>query len=244
MCLEFAETGPLAVCLKCTMYYCATSRYKISEGKSLLAVTVLENIEHRCKNRGCDKMMPLAEVEGHKEKCEFRLTVCPSWLCGQKIAFCHIIDHLLGQCLYSYSNGEKILEIDEMPYGQTFGGGEDEEDGEDDNHYDVDTFLWDEKYFFLNMSKGSRVSPAWNFSIEMLGTERECSDYAVELTVYSPEEENGGKKIGYKFTGTPCAVEEEKEMKKSTGLSISDTIMRKLLSAQLDFCISVEFYKK
>ena len=80
--------------------------------------------------------------------------------------------------------------------------------------------------------------------MEMLGTEQECSDYAVELTVSSPEEGDSAKKFAYKFFGTPCAVEELKEIKKSTGLSISDKTMRKLLSTQLDFGISVEFYKK
>ena len=128
-----------------------------------------------------------------------------------------------------------------MPFEQTFEIVEGKQD--DDNYYDVDTFLWDGKYFFLNMSKGS---PAWNFSMEMLGTEQECSDYSVELTVSrsSPEEGDAGKKFVYKFIGTPSAVEEQKEIKKLTGLSISNKTMSKLLGAQLYFGISVEFYKK
>ena len=59
VCLEVPETGPISacpnghlVCQKCTRINCPTCRSKMFDGKSLLASSVLENIEHKCRNVG------------------------------------------------------------------------------------------------------------------------------------------------------------------------------------------------
>ena len=73
VCLEVPEANPISacpnghlVCSKCVGNNCPTCRSKMLNGKSLLALTVLENIEHKCHNLGCDKEFPLAELMAHK----------------------------------------------------------------------------------------------------------------------------------------------------------------------------------
>jgi len=248
VCLEIPETGPVSacpnghlVCSKCKSYSCPTCRSRMFEGKYLLAVTVLENIEHKCRNQGCGKVFPLAEIGEHKKLCDFRLTVCPAALCEQKIPFCYVIDHVMNCCQHSFAKKEKkVIEIVKSPYDQTFISTPDKD------HFDVETFLWDGKYFFLNMKEG----PAWTFNVEMLGKEEDCSEYEVELIVHRTDDSDvTNNKCVFKFTGTPCPVEEEKTLKSLTGLIINrKTMETKMLrmweDQESDFGISVGIYKK
>jgi len=244
VCLEVPEAGPISVCpnghlvcSKCKSYSCPTCRSRMFDGQSLLAVTVLENIEHKCLNLGCTQAFPLAELGSHKKSCDFRLTACPAILCGEKISFCHVIDHVLNHCMHSMAKSDGgVVEIKEGPCEQFYYSRGDEE------HFSVDTFQWkDGKYFFLNIRKG----PAWTFYVEMLATEDECSKYKVELTV---QQSDDSEDYAYTFIGSPIPLEEVKELKMLTGLTIKREIMEskllKMYKKKMECCISLAIVKK
>ena len=46
-------------------------------GKSLLAKTLIENIDHKCNLPGCDKVVPHKEYKQHQDECNYRLVKCP-----------------------------------------------------------------------------------------------------------------------------------------------------------------------
>ena len=41
---------------------------------------------------------PLAKVDEHNKNCDFRPVDCPSYLCGEKVAYQKVVDHILNQC--------------------------------------------------------------------------------------------------------------------------------------------------
>jgi hypothetical protein len=75
----------------------------------MLAVTVLENIEHQCKIEGCEAEIIFGYLEAHMKTCIHRIIVCPATECDVQMAFCNIIDHLLNECWHSFTRGNKGL---------------------------------------------------------------------------------------------------------------------------------------
>ena len=108
---------------------------------------------------------------------------------------------------------------------------------EDINVLKVYTYTWNGRYFFLNIERDNDLG--WAFHVEMLGSESECSEYGLELTVHRT-----GKNV-YRFKGEPCSVDEGKEDKRCSGLIISNNIMNKKILLQngenFEFHVSIEF---
>ena len=73
---------------------------------SLLATTVIENIEHSCcyEVDGCKEKLPLNAFAEHKVSCQFRLINCPSYLCNERVVFTDLVNHLLNHCEHSNQN--------------------------------------------------------------------------------------------------------------------------------------------
>eukprot|EP00092_Neocalanus_flemingeri_P039282 GFUD01042768.1.p1 GENE.GFUD01042768.1~~GFUD01042768.1.p1 ORF type:complete len:332 (-),score=65.07 GFUD01042768.1:20-1015(-) len=251
VCLEVPEAGPVftcsnghLVCFKCKNDSCPTCRVKMYGEKSLLAVTVLENIEHKCRIQGCDQLLPLGGIGAHRKVCTYRLIRCPATLCGDKVAFCSIIEHLMTSCSQSFAKEDNwITDLTSETGFFTINFNVVEIEA-----YKVDTFLWNGKYFFLNIRR-SGYSGDWTFHVEMLGEEEECSKYRAQLVLHKNKDVAVDDGYVYRFTGHPCSVEEEKDSKKETGLMVSNKMMAKLkqvteVKTQDVFKISITFYKK
>eukprot|EP00092_Neocalanus_flemingeri_P021431 GFUD01023237.1.p1 GENE.GFUD01023237.1~~GFUD01023237.1.p1 ORF type:complete len:381 (+),score=87.84 GFUD01023237.1:53-1195(+) len=80
VCLELPDAGPVSVCpnghlvcSKCTSYLCPTCRSRMFDGKSLLAVTVLENIDRKCLNEGCGEVSTFEKWRDHQQVCGYGL---------------------------------------------------------------------------------------------------------------------------------------------------------------------------
>ena len=57
---------------------CPVCREPMGNNKSLLAMVVIENMEHECTNTGCKEKLAYKEVTKHKEElCRFRKVLCP-----------------------------------------------------------------------------------------------------------------------------------------------------------------------
>ena len=115
VCLEVPTSGPMYSCanghLVCATCYqgslsdCSLCRTRMDKTVSLLASTVIENIEHKCKfeTDGCQKKTPLAGIEEHRKSCSFRPVDCPSHLCKKKVPLEHVVEHILNQCKHSFA---------------------------------------------------------------------------------------------------------------------------------------------
>merc|ERR1712059_228818 len=100
------------VCSKCVREVCPTCRVKMGQGKSTLAVTVIENINHECENEGCKEKFPFGELASHGKCCVHRPVKCPGFKCDYKISLALLPGHIesCSTCLGG------IIESFEMPH--------------------------------------------------------------------------------------------------------------------------------
>ena len=78
------------------MVNCPNCREPMGNTMSLLAKTVIENIEHDCTNEGCNKKLSHKEVVKHREElCKYRRVLCPgnSSICKAILHFWELNDH-------------------------------------------------------------------------------------------------------------------------------------------------------
>merc|ERR1712126_228078 len=108
VCLSVPTQGPVyvcpnghTVCSTCKTTNCATCRTKMCDSTSLLAVTVINNIDHECPHLGCAQEVPLPDLKEHKRTCEYKPINCPSESCSLSVAYNQLLDHLITDCKYS-----------------------------------------------------------------------------------------------------------------------------------------------
>ena len=76
---------------------CPNCREPMGNNRSLLAKTVIENIEHECPNEGCEKKIAHKELGKHAlEFCRFRKVLCPGnpSECKAVLAISELNDHI------------------------------------------------------------------------------------------------------------------------------------------------------
>jgi hypothetical protein len=128
-----------------------------AKNTSLLAQTVIENIEHPCKFVGCEARMPLARVEDHRKSCGHRLVACPAIQCKAKVAYNELLSHMEKTCQYT-STFHVNTESMEMS---------------------TDRFTMDDNIFFLVQNLKARKFK--NIYMQMLGSEEECKKYKISI---------------------------------------------------------------
>jgi len=101
VCLEIPRSGPVFVCpnghfvcKKCKRGLCPTCRADMGDGKSLLAVAVIENIEHKCKFVECEALFAKDKLDAHEKICKHRIVKCPHSKCEVEIALSKLVEHL------------------------------------------------------------------------------------------------------------------------------------------------------
>ena len=75
---------------------CPVCREPMGNNKSLLAMVVIENMEHECTNNGCKEKLAFEEVTKHKEElCKYRMVLCPGSnpVCKSTLPFSTFNDH-------------------------------------------------------------------------------------------------------------------------------------------------------
>ena len=89
VCLTIPTKGPMAscpkghlVCIPCQQSMltngqlaCPNCREPMGNNRSLLAKTVIENIEHLCEWEECNETHPLAQLPAHMRKCCYRFRI-------------------------------------------------------------------------------------------------------------------------------------------------------------------------
>jgi len=103
VCLDIPRSGPVPVCpnghlvcKECKREACPTCRAVMRTGRSLLAVTIIEKVDHKCKFNDCKELFPLGNLlENHEAACPQRTVICPKPLCNEKVPLSGLISHLL-----------------------------------------------------------------------------------------------------------------------------------------------------
>eukprot|EP00092_Neocalanus_flemingeri_P034271 GFUD01037268.1.p1 GENE.GFUD01037268.1~~GFUD01037268.1.p1 ORF type:complete len:356 (+),score=79.05 GFUD01037268.1:51-1118(+) len=233
VCLEVPISGPVPVCpnghfvcSKCKDFYCPTCRSKMFNGKSLLAVEVIENIEHKCRNEDCGKMFPLAEYKIHLKSCKERSVLCPAPIehCGKKMALSKVYAHILTECEGSQNKDKNQLNDGRLPknlnltsrigtplIGKSFHGLAFQTGG--------DIF-----YVNLEMCPDGYSS----FSIQLLGDAIECEKYEVKIAVHTKDDSEMKGKYVHTFSGDPLAIDIDQGTRKRSGLLVGFMQMEKI----------------
>ena len=232
VCMEVPTSGPIHVCpnghfvcSKCKQANCPTCRSKMLSGKSLLAVTVIENIEHKCKHDGCEELLTIQAFKMHLELCVHnpvhRIILCPASreTCGKQMELSKIYDHIMRECTGSW-NAEKVeASLTNGKAWHAFTG-------------PVSTLTskgialnCDGSHFYLSVTE----LPAFTvFSIQHFGDRFECEKFAVDIVVNRPDDTDLTGRYVHKITCVPLSVDFDHEVKKTDGLVIGSQQMEKI----------------
>ena len=228
--LMFSCANGHLVCSSCyrgSMSDCALCRNRMNRTVSLVAATVIENIEHRCRfeTDGCKVKTPLTEVEGHMSRCNFRPVECPSHLCKKKVPFEHVVGHILNECDHSFSkkgyyknNEGDYYDVPKSSFTADFYFDVDRLASEE---YPVSMFKWSDQFFFLNMKIENEHHR--KFYVQMLGTDEECKKYTVKLRLKAKT-----GKHAIIFCDNPFPIEISEEDLKAGGMQVSNAMKEKV----------------
>eukprot|EP00092_Neocalanus_flemingeri_P108421 GFUD01139242.1.p1 GENE.GFUD01139242.1~~GFUD01139242.1.p1 ORF type:complete len:449 (+),score=135.71 GFUD01139242.1:126-1472(+) len=254
VCLEVPTSGPVPVCpnghfvcSKCKdshcptrrVKHCPTCRVKMFSGKSLLAVKVIENIQHACRNEDCGKFFPLEEYKLHLTSCLHRTVNCPSpnKFCSRKMSLSKVYDHILEDCQGSWNVKSNHLNDGKFPKClfcfpilKLSSKGL--------------ALKWNDQIFYLNIEKAPNCNV---FSLELFGTALECKDYEVSITVHRPTDVEMKGKV-QRFTGEPLPIDIEQEKRKKNGLLVGPDQMESLSvideKLKINFGITLDIKKQ
>jgi hypothetical protein len=232
VCLEVPTVGPIHVCpnghfvcSKCKEANCPTCRSRMFNGKSLLAVTVIENIDHKCKFEGCHELLPLQEYQEHLQCCPQRIVHCPSprEFCGKAMALSKVYEHIMDECQGSFNSRAKdTLKNDDFPKFLEYDSGLGER-----KSIPGFALCWKGVYFYLSFEK---MAQCCMFSVQHLGNALECKDYVVSLVVHRSDEEDLKGAHMIKLSGEPFPIDMDPTTRNANGLIVGSLLMEKLVS--------------
>jgi hypothetical protein len=227
VCLEIPTTRPIYSCPAghsiCSNCYrgeysdCPMCRTKMRRNISLLAVTVIENIEHTCIFEGCEVKTPLAGVDDHRRSCSFKVVACPAIQCKAKVPYNKVMDHVVNSCKHSFS----IRDVTTKATTQIF---HDETKNICEPAMFMSPYSVDGKFFFFVQNLKDRKYK--NIYMQMLGSKEECMKYKISISM---KDENNS----VNFCGHPSRIDIDEQEKGEAGLGIKKT-------AFLKFCTPVE----
>jgi len=235
VCMEIPRKGPLPVCPnghfvcpQCKKESCPTCRSNMGNNKSILAGTIIDNIEHKCKFEDCDESFRLPDLDKHEETCPHRIVSCPHPSCNMKVSLSKLRSHLLDKsscqnnnCLVNLTNNDDYKNSYEIT-----------------RDFERPSITWGLKIFdFEDMEfvfYPQKHEGRFYFVIVMLGSDLQCSKYRVELELheYSCNDSSDGKGISFKFCGNPTSIDFEKNKLDSFG--ISEKSMKRLMDKSKD----------
>jgi len=249
VCMEVPTSGPVHVCPNghfvcstCKEANCPTCRTKMFRGKSLLAVNVIENIEHKCKHGDCEELLHVKDFQSHFETCSKnpsnRIVLCPApnQLCGKEMELSKIFDHIMSECQGSWNNAmckalwnvnigmqwniKKMILPDVSMAVKGF------------------AVNVEGSHFYINVMKCPTYVVV---SIQLLGNNVECEKFAVELSVHSVDDEAITGSYVQKLSCKPLPVDLEQELKKVDGLMIGSRQIEKIAGERVNghFPISI-----
>eukprot|EP00092_Neocalanus_flemingeri_P024576 GFUD01026655.1.p1 GENE.GFUD01026655.1~~GFUD01026655.1.p1 ORF type:complete len:357 (-),score=69.49 GFUD01026655.1:3-1073(-) len=246
VCLEIPRSGPVhvcpnghIVCKQCKTGSCPTCRVCMGDGKSLLALTVIDNIEHNCKFVDCEEIFAVDKLEGHEKICKRRTVTCPHNNCSEKIALSKLLDHL----------NKETCSLDSRPkvIGSSSKSGRARfiltDNLNSDFIWQVRTFTYEDNGFAVITEK---VDNLFYITMVMFESEIECSKYQIKMEVQEWLSTRQDSEVSFRFCGKPCSIDREKKNLKYHGLTVNTIGMEKILrkSKESSFTVSFIFSEK
>ena len=250
VCMETPRHGPVPacpnghfVCSKCKADSCPTCRTPMGEGKSLLALIVLENIDHSCKFENCDKKFPFEDIENHESVCSHRLVSCPQPSCRVKVSLPKLVDHCLGptDCCAQKKNPLAALDTWNSSNMRC-------KDIQKKENLELLRMSWIMNIYsysgeiFAVLPKV--VKGQFYFVVLMFASEMECFKYKFEIVIHEREKDIENSEMIVRLEGCPLSIDITKEEMNLYGTS--SQFMKKLMckSSENAFTLSFKIYKK
>jgi len=209
VCLEIPRSGPVLVCQnghlecsKCSMRRsspsCASCRVEGGGGKSLLAATLIENIEHDCMFDDCEECFDIDKVADHEKICLHRTVSCPNPKCKVKVTVAELMDHLIqGTCFLEnkplqIENAQSVkyeLNLPCLKIGSC----------------EVYLLQLDGANFGLIAQK---LFTFYSFSVVLFGPKEECLQYKVTVDPVFEKSD-----VSSTFAGPPCSIDDDGDIK-------------------------------
>jgi len=240
VCFEVPKSAPIhscvnghLVCRDCRRDTCPTCRVPLGRSTSLLAITVIEQIPHRCdfEPQGCSARLALPNLKAHIANCTYRLVKCPNFSClPEKVPLAMLAEHTLKRCIHNgtfydapLSNKYNFITYPPDVRNQF--------DRRRTSTWRPDGLTFDGKNFFLKIiRKGKKCS--WFFCVQMAGSQQEASLYTATIHVYNPKVGVNGRN-SYRFIGEVCPIDvssTEKAAEDGFCQVVTDSQMRKLFT--------------
>ena len=248
VCLELPTRGPIYTCINghcvCSGCYqgngspCPMCREEMVGSTSLLAVTVIKNLEHHCKHQGCDVKVILQDLEEHMKTCRFRLVGCPAIQCRKKVAYNLLDEHVASECRASTAKDEKTRRIVANSKIQaTFSIRSTSH--RTAGHFKTGTYVWKDRLFYLT-NKPSSINRSRNLYMQMLGSEEDCAKVRIEYKV-----RDMNTIYAQTICEQPYSLDMTEEEKVDAGLVLSDKTLAKISqqkpgSQDLTYSVSIK----
>jgi len=251
VCLEVPRSGPVFVCPnghfvceKCKTGSCPTCRGEMGNGKSLLAVTVIENIDHKCKFVECEEVFAQDKLEAHEKICQHRTVKCPYSKCAEEISLSKLLDHL-GKKSCCYRSNPMVIDSSSKTGEVNMIVSKFSSTRNKDDCWKVDTFSYRGTNFAIC---SGNTGGYYHFTMVMFESEEVCSKFKIDMEVHEYEQDLSCQESGLciRFRGSPCSIDENKGEVKFRGLSVHHEVMKKMAKRKEDlpFTLSFSFSEK
>eukprot|EP00092_Neocalanus_flemingeri_P037543 GFUD01040878.1.p1 GENE.GFUD01040878.1~~GFUD01040878.1.p1 ORF type:complete len:219 (-),score=34.29 GFUD01040878.1:83-712(-) len=206
----------------------------MGDGKSLLAVLVIENIDHECKYDYCEEVLGFDKLEDHEKQCKHRIVSCPKVSCREMIPLSKLMEHL-GKNTCTFKAVPKVIDNTSKS-----GRAEFRISGDlavKKLTWNMYTFSYEDQIFAIFPTKSDNL---YYFTMVMFDSENECSKYNIEMEVHDWGSTSQDSESSFRFCGKPCSIDEDKDNLKYNGLSVHNIGMEKILRKRNDnFNVSV-----
>merc|ERR1719186_1073797 len=236
VCMEIPRAGPVPVCpnghLVCQECNrgttCPTCRVRMGTGNSILATTIIENIEHKCKFVDCDDYFPVDAVEEHIKVCPHRSVSCPYGNCEAKVSLSKLMDHLnkedcsVHSAPFSLEMNRAAASIHSIFKFQT----NEEQQCAATAVGKLNTFSFDD---VCGCIFGEKIDGIYYVCCLMFSSEIECSKYKIEMAAHEEGSTSEDSEVCLKFAGKPVSIDCDKKEFMDLGLLVSGKAMEKML---------------
>jgi len=249
VCMDIPRSGPMPVCpnghfvcKNCKTGSCPTCRVDMGNGKSLLAMTVIENIDHKCKFAECEEVFAMDKLLAHEKICDHRIVRCPHSGCNEDVALSKLLEHL-GKKLCSYNSKPDVIDNSSKAGKANFTVTNLDNIGNHEIVWKVYTYSYRDINFAICARK---VGDYYHFTMVMFESETVCSKYKIAMEVHEQDSLCQDAEIGIRFRGNPCSIEQSKSEVKFHGLSVHHKVMEKMIKThtKLPFTVSFSFSEK
>jgi len=173
---------------------CPTCRVPMGQGQSLLALTVIKNVQHECGHQGCNVKLNFDEVKEHEEKCTWRLIPCPGMglFCKANTPVGNVLNHarVCPNCQWppKQVDGEGAL-FRNLFVAQRMGN-------QEILRWTTKILESEEGWFFF--VKSTRKGGRYEVDVLMKGSQEDCEKFMVEASILNAETEKPEFKSSFK----------------------------------------------